>query len=62
MRRVVVVWWSLDAVDDVRGGKWGRAGEWWVSPQVGGGRGRVIAGPSLPDPIAATTRTGRRVA
>jgi hypothetical protein len=49
MRRVVVVWWSLDAADDVRGGRWKRAGERWVSSQVGGGRGRVIVGPSLPN-------------
>jgi len=56
MRRGVVVWWSLDAADDVWGGKWKRAGERWVSPQVGGGRRRVVADPSLPNPSAAAER------
>jgi hypothetical protein len=62
MRRVVVVRWSLDAADDVRGGKWKRASEWRVTPQVGGGRGRALAGPSLPNPITGATRTGEPVA
>jgi len=57
MRRVVVVRWSLDAAGDVRGGRWKRAGEWWVSSQVGDGRGRVMVGPSLPNPTAAPVRT-----
>jgi len=51
MQRVAVVWWSLDAADDVRGGWWKQPGGRWVSLQVGGGRGRVIGGPSLPNPV-----------
>jgi hypothetical protein len=47
MRRVVVVRWSLDAADDVRGGRWMRVGGRWVSSQVGHGRGRVSGDPSL---------------
>lgn len=58
MRRVGVVRWSLDAADDVRGGKRKRASEWRDTPQVGGGRERAFAGPSLPNPITGATRTG----
>lgn len=49
MRRVGVEWWSLDAADDVRGGRRKRSGEGWIPSLVGGGRGRVVGGPSLPN-------------